>query len=245
MTFAQIGILAALAFVACIIMGFLGMMLLGSAPATPQVQPTYTLQPTPTTVVTSTPWPTITPIPNWQEYTFADGQARIWLPANYVGGDSVTSGSAIMEQVKAASNEEAFINGVQELIASPEVSFFAFDTDESTSVIRIMFVSRETLSPDLVLTIDDYLNHMVDDAVAEGGRVVERQVTQLDSYPAGVLVTEIRISAGDIEVYVTVTMYVIQVDNTMWFMTFRTGREEFGNYRPTIEASANSFWISR
>jgi hypothetical protein len=150
-----------------------------------------------------------------------------------------------MEQVKAASNEEAFISGVQELIASPEVSFFAFDTAESTSVIRFMFVSRETLSSDLVLTIDDYLNHMVDDAVAEGGRVVERQVTQLDSYPAGVLVTELRISAGDIEVYATVAMYVIQVDNTMWLMTFRTGREEFGSYRPTIEASANSFWISK
>jgi hypothetical protein len=186
----------------------------------------------------------VTPIPGWQEYIFADGQARIWLPASYTGGDTVTSGGTIMEKVKATIDDEAFINGIQELIASPDVSLFAFDT-EYTSVIRYMFVSRETLSPDLVVTIDDYLNHIVDGAAEDGGRVVERQVTQLDYYPVGTLVAEKKIPAGEVEIYVSVAIYVIQVDNTMWFITFQTGREEFGSQRPIMESSINSFWIQR
>jgi hypothetical protein len=245
MSIVQIGILAVLAFVACIAIGFLGIMLLGSVPATPQIQPTYTLQPSPTIVVTSTAWPTITPIPDWQEYTFADGRARIWLPASYVGGDTVTSAGNIMEQVKNTSDDEAFVSGIQELIATPEIAFFAFDTADSTSVLRFMYVGMETVSPDLVLTIDDYLNRIMDESAKSGDRVVERQVTQMDYYPAGKLVVEHKISTEDVDVYVTMAAYVVQVDDTMWFMTFRTGREEFGNYRPIMEASANSFWIQR
>ncbi len=244
MTLVQIGILAALAFIACIVIGILGMMLLNSAPAAPQIAPTYTLQPRPTTVLTATPWPTITPIPGWQEYTFADGQARIWLPASYIGGDTVTSSGSIMEKLKATVDDEAFANDIQELIASPEVSLFAFDTEFST-VIRFMFISRETLSPDLVFTLDDYLNRMMDDAAGGGSRVVERQITQLDSYPIGKLVVENKIPAGDVEVFVTVSVYVIQVDNTMWLITFRTGREEFGSYRLIMETCAGSFWIQK
>jgi len=33
------------------------------------------------------------------------------------------------------------------------------------------------------------------------------------------------------------------VDDTMWFITFRTGREEFKEYQQSIEVSVNSFWI--
>jgi hypothetical protein len=245
MTLAQIGILAALAFVACIAIGMLGIMLLNSVPQTQQIEPTYTLQPSPTAVVTSTPWPTVTPIPGWQEHIFADGQARIWLPASYIGGDTVTSSGAIIEKIKTTIDDEAFANSIQELIAAPEISYFAFDTAESTSVVRFMFVGRETLSPDLVLTIDDYLNRMMDIAADGGSRVVERQVTQLDYYPVGKLVVEHKIPAGEVEIYVTMAVYVIQVDNTMWSMTFRTGREEFGSHRPIMEASANSFWMLR
>jgi hypothetical protein len=243
MTLVQIVILAALALVACIILGILGTMLLNSTPNTQIAQPTYTLQPSPTPFFTTTPWPTITPIPDWQEYSFADGQARIWLPASYIGGDTATSSGAIMEKLKATIDDEAFANDIQGLIASPEVSFFAFDT-EFTSAVRFMFIGNETLSPDLVITMDDYLNSMMN-TTDGSNRVVERQVTQLDNNPAGILVVESKVPAGDVEVYLRAAVYVIQVDNTMWLITFRTGREEFGSYRPIIEASAKSFWIQR
>jgi hypothetical protein len=242
MTTAQIGILVVLAFVACIAIGLLGFMLLSSVPQAPQIIPTYTLQPSPTTVVTSTAWPTVTPIPGWQEYGFAEDQARIWLPASYIGGDTVASPGSIMEKLKATVDDEDFVNDIQELIASPDIFFFAFDT-EFTSVIRFMYAGKETLSPDLVITIDDYLNHMMDIAADGSSRVIERQVTQLDYFPVGKLVVENRVAAGDVDVYVTMSVYVIQVDNTMWFISYRIGRDEFASYRSIMEASANSFWI--
>jgi hypothetical protein len=244
MTLAQIGILAALALVACIIIGILGTMMLNFTPTTQQAEPTYTLQPSPTTVETSAPWPTVTSIPDWQEYSFAEGQARIWLPASYIGGDTVTSSEAIMEKLKATINDEAFASDIQGLMATPEVSFFAFDT-EFTSAVRFMFIGKETLSPDLVITLDNYLNHMVDNSTDGSNRLVERQVTQQDYYSVGKLVVESKIPAEDVEVYVTIATYVIQVDNTMWLITFRIGREEFGSYRPIIESIANSFWMQR
>lgn len=244
MTLAQIGILAALALVACIVIGILGTMMLNFTPTTQSVEPTYTLQPSPTPVMPSTPWPTVTPIPDWQEYSFAEGQARIWLPASYIGGDTVTSSGTIMEKLKATFDDEAFANDIQGLMATPEVSFFAFDT-EFTSAVRFMFIGKETLSPDVVITLDGYLNNMVDNSVDGSDRLVERQVTQEDYYPVGKLVVESKVPAEDAEVYVTVATYVIQVDNTMWLITFRTGREEFGGYRPTIESIATSFWIQQ
>ena len=244
MTLVQIGILAALALVACIVIGILGTMMLNPIPTTPPVEPTYTLQPSPTVAFSPTPWPTITPIPDWQEYSFAEGQARIWLPASYMGGDTVTSSEAIMEKLKATFDDEAFVNDIQGLIATPEASFFAFDT-ELTSTVRFMFIRKETLSSDVVITLDGYLNSIVDNSVDGSDRLVERQVTQGDYYPVGKLVVESKLPAEDAEVYVTVATYVIPVENTMWLITFRTGREEFGDYRSTIESIAASFWIQR
>jgi hypothetical protein len=244
MTLAQIGILAALALVACIVIGIFGTMLLNFTPTAQPVQPTYTLQPSPTPSAMPTAWPTITPIPDWQEYSFAEGQSRIWLPASYVGGDTVTSSAAVMEKLKATFDDEAFANDIQNLMATPEVSFFAFDT-EFTSVIRFMFIGKETLSRDVVVTLDGYLNSMVDNSITGSDRLIERQVTQGDYYPIGILVVESKIPAENADVFVTVATYVIPVDNTMWQITFRTGREEFGSLRSNIESIANSFWIQR
>ena len=245
MTFLQIGILAALALVACIVIGTMGALMLNSMPIPQQqIQATYTLQPSPTPTYTPTSWPTITPIPDWQEYSFADSQARIWLPASYMGGDTVTSPEAIMEKLNTTIKDEDFSKDIQNLIATPDVLFFAFDT-EFTSAVRFMFIGKESLSPDLVISLDDYLNRIADDSTNGSNRLVERQVTQQDNFPVGKLVVENKIPAGDIEVYVTVAVYVIPVDNTMWLITFRTGRDEFGSYRPTIESVTNSFWIQR
>jgi hypothetical protein len=75
--------------------------------------------------------------------------------------------------------------------------------------------------------------------------LIERQVTQGDYYPIGILVVESKFPAENADVFVTVATYVIPVDNTMWQITFRTGREEFGSLRSNIESIANSFWIQR
>jgi hypothetical protein len=244
MTLAQIGILAALAIVACIVMGILVFMMLNSAPSMQQVQPTYTLQPSPTPFVTSTPWPTVTPIPDWDEYSFAENKAKIWLPYSYSGGDTSTMSGAIVEDIRVTFNDDAFANNIQELLATPEIIFFAFDT-EFTNSARFMYVGTEALDPDKPLTMEDYLDMMMDNFKDGSDRVVGRQVVQLDHYPAGKLIVESKVPAGDVETFVTVAIYLIEVDDTMWFITFRTGRDEFSSQQQIIETCANSFWVQR
>ena len=244
MTLAQIGILAGLALVACVVIGMLGTMMLNFTANTQQVEPIYTLQPSPMPDVMSTAWPTITPIPDWQEFLFAEGQARIWLPASYIGGDPSTSSEMIKENLRNTFNDEAFASDIEGLLATPEIGFFAFDTEFVDSA-RFMYVGTEALNPDLTLSMDYYLNRMMDNFTNPNDRVVERQIAQLDQYQAGKLVVESKVPAEDVEKFVTMVIYMVQADDTMWFITFRTGREEFRDYQQTIETSANSFWVQQ
>ena len=242
MTLAQIGILAGLALVACVVLGILGILILNAAPGSQGVEPTFTLQPSPTTISISTPWPTITPIPNWQEYSFTDSHARIWLPTSYFGGDPATSSAAIIERLKATYDDEAFAQDIEGLLAIPEVDFFAFDT-ESINSVKFMYVGTESLNPDLKLSMDYYLNRMMGNFTDPSDRVVERQIAQLDHYQAGKLVVESKVQAGDVESFVSQAIYLVQVDDTMWLISFRTGREEYLDYQEVIEDSVNSFWV--
>jgi hypothetical protein len=73
--------------------------------------------------------------------------------------------------------------------------------------------------------------------------VVGRQIEELDYSQAGKLVVESKVPAEDTEVFVTTAIYLIQVNDTMWSITFRTGREEFSSYQEIIETSVKSFWV--
>jgi len=238
----QIGILAALALVACIVMGILGALILNIRPGLQQAEPTYTLQPSLTPVFTSTTWPTVTPIPNWQEYSFSGGKARIWLPASYIGGEPSTSSEMIKENLRTTFNDESFTNDIEGLLAIPEIAFFAFDTEFVDSV-RFMYVGTEALNPDLDLSMDYYLNRMMDNFTDSNDRVIERQISQLDHYQAGKLVVESKVPTEDAEKFVSMVVYMVQLDDMMWSITFRTGREEFKEQQQTFETSANSFWV--
>ena len=147
-----------------------------------------------------------------------------------------------MEKLKTTFNDEAFANDIQGMIAIPEIVFFAFDTEFTTSA-RFMHIGKEALDPDTDLSMDYYLNRMMDNFTGANDRVVERQIVQLDHYPAGKLVIESKVPAGEIETFVTMAIYMIKVDDTMWFITFRTGREEYIDYKEIIETSTNSFWV--
>ena len=242
MTMVQIGILAALALVTCIVMGILGALILNIRPGLQQAEPTYTLQPSLTPVLTSTTWPTVTPIPNWQEYSFSGGKARIWLPASYIGGEPSTSSEMIKENLRTTFNDESFTNDIEGLLAIPEIAFFAFDT-EFVDPVRFMYVGTEALNPDLDLSMDYYLNRMMDNFTDSNDRVIERQITQLDHYQAGKLVVESKVPTEDAEKFVSMVVYMVQLDDMMWSITFLTGREEFKEQKQTFETSANSFWV--
>jgi hypothetical protein len=106
-----------------------------------------------------------------------------------------------------------------------------------------MYVGTEALDPDLSLSMDYYLNRMMDNFTGVNERVVERQIARLDHYQAGRLVVESKVPAGDTEKFVTTVIYMVRVNDTMWFTTFRTGREEYKDYQQIIQTSANSFWV--
>ena len=196
MTFTQISILAALALVACVVIGILGTLMLNLFPGTQQAEPTYTLQPGPTPVLTATAWPTITPIPDWQEYSFTEGRTRIWLPASYIGGEPATSSDMIRENLKTIFDDEDFSRDIEGLLAIPEIDFFAFDAEFVDSA-RFMYVGTEALNPDLDLSMDYYLNRRMDIFTGASDRVVERQIAQLDHFEAGKLVIESKVPVGD------------------------------------------------
>ena len=242
MTVGQLIILAVLGCIAISLAGIAGSMALTmtSNPA-PVSQPTYTPAPTQTPSPTSTAVPTITAIPDWKSYNFAEHQAIVWLPASYFGGDTPASSDAIMSNLRASTADEAFINDIQGLIALPEIKFFAFDTDFSNGA-KFMYVGSEALDPDTYLTMDDYLNRMMDNFTSGSERVVERQTIELGRYPAGKLVVENRVPAGEGETIVSMAIYSIRVGDTMWYLNYRTGKTEYKGYQPIIEESVNSFW---
>jgi len=244
MTIAQIGILAVLALVVCIVLSILGSMIMSSAASPQPTTQTYTLAPSPTAISTSTPWPTITPVPDWKVHSFASDQAQIWLPNSYFGGDIATSSDEIMRELRDTVDDDAFASDIEGLIAIPEIIFFAFDTNITDSV-RFMYVGSEPLDSDMSLTMDDYLNKMMDNFKDSNDRIVERQIAQLDNFPAGKLVIESKVPAGDVEKFVSMAIYMIEVEDTMWFIAFRTGRSEFAAHQETILTAVNSFWVQR
>jgi hypothetical protein len=242
MTMGQLIVLVVLGLMACSLVGVSGVMLFTmTANVQPPAPQTFTPAPSQTPLATTTTWPTITPIPDWKEFRFASDKASIWLPTSYSGGDTVTSSETILQNIRGATDDEAFINDIQELIVLPEVKFFAFDSNLDNGS-KFMYVGNEELDPDLVLTMDDYLNSMMDDFTGGSERIVERQIIQLDRYPAGKLVIENKVPAGDVETFISMAIYTVRADNTMWFITFRSGREDFKDYQPVIETSVNSFW---
>jgi hypothetical protein len=242
MTVGQLIILSVLGCIACSVAGFAGSMAFTlAAMPQPEALVTYTLAPTRTPAPTSTPLPTITPIPNWSAYSFAEGKASIWLPASYSGGDTATSSATIMGNLRASTSDEAFISDIEGLIALPEVKFFAFDTNFEQGS-KFMYVGIEALDPDLILSMDDYLNRMMDNFASGSERVVERQIVELERFTTGKLVIENKVPTGEGETFVTMAIYLIEIEDTMWFVIFRTGRGEYKDYQPIIEASVNSFW---
>ncbi len=248
---AEIGLLVVLLIVLCILGSFLGNMILGNSSSIVSSepvavhQPTYTLAPSVTPSLTPPPRVTPTPMPGWNRFEFADGKAEIWLPESFQGGDTIAYQDIVIITLETYIDDEAFIESAKPLITNPNVLFFAFDT-ESIGSIRFVYVIAEQLPPDLIITMDDYLNAISDFATADDVRIVGRDIISLDYYSeAGVLTTEHKVPAGtDAHFYMALSTHTIRVDNTMWGIFFRTGRDEFAEYSSTIDTSIRTFYVN-
>jgi hypothetical protein len=245
----EIGILVVLILVICGLAVFIGKSFLDALRAAnaveDQLPPTLTLAPSPTPKITSTPWPAAEPIPDWGKFEFAGSKASLWLPNSYQGGDPIAYPEIVMMTVEVFSSDQAFNQSVEEMISNnPALTFFAFDTTATESA-RIVFVIPEPADPDPTLTMDDYLDALMETARKDGMRLVGRDIIALDHFEAGQLAMEFRVPTGPENQYANVRMvvYLVQVDDTIWSIAYRTGREEFDDFLPVIETSINSFHV--
>ena len=198
--------------------------------------PTYTPSPEPTQPTTPTP------IPGFNRFEFASPSGEIWLPEGYEGGDTITYPDIVLLTTEIFTEDQKFIDDVKNLIEIPEVVFFAFDS-YSTGVIRFVYIMGEPLNPDLNITLDYYMNSLADSAKADGAKVIGRTIYQMDRYQAGRVVIENLVPAGDLDAYIHLTIYTIHLENTMWNIAFRTGRDEFNDYLPVMEDIVNTFLL--
>lgn len=243
MTQAQIGILVGLALVSCVVIGIFGKMISDTNAAVEPASRMYTPSPTPLPTASPTPWPESNPISGWQVHTFASPQAQIWLPKSYIGSDTTTITVDELEKVKITI-DDVFLNEDLYRISSPEVAFFAFDT-ASSEVLRNVYVRRESLDPASLLSMNDHLNMLMADLSSDSDRVVERQIKQMENFPAGTLVLESKVLQDDVEAFVSTSVHMIRVEDTMWTIVLRSGRGEYSDYKTTIEDIVNSFWVQR
>jgi hypothetical protein len=204
--------------------------------------PTYTLSPSETPSPEPTQLITTTPIPGWSKFEFANPPGELWLPESYEGGDTVNYPDIVLLSAEIFIDDQEFIDDIKNLIEIPEVVFFAFDTD-SEGVIRFAYVMSEELDPDLDVTLDVYMNVLSDNAAEDGAKVVGRTTVQTDQYEAGRIVIENKVPAGDLEAFIHLTIYSIRLDNTMWNVAFRTGRDEYNDYLPVMDDVVNTFRV--
>ncbi len=207
--------------------------------------PTKTVEPTATPRPTATPKPTLTPIAGWSRFAFDREEAEIWLPETYQGGDTVEYLDIVMLTLQTFVDDEIYNNWVENRINENDIVFFGFDTDNEEKVLTIdVFIFKEKIPADLVLTMDDYLNQMMDNLSESGNRVVDRQIVQLHNYEAGRIFVDVEFEVGeDITVRGRQAIYSIWQDDVMWSVLFRTSKEDFKSYQTVIENSANSFFV--
>jgi len=234
-----------------IIVGVLFKILIASnsTDTVPQVatlaQPTYTLSPSKTPVPTATPRPTPTLIPGWNQFTFEEDSAEIWLPGSYQGGDTVEYLDIILLILETYVDDEDYIGWVKNYIDENEIVFYGFDNENDDMVLTVdVFIFKEYLPTDVDLTMDEYLNQLMDQLSSGGNRVVDRQVVQLNYYEAGRIYVDTEVKVGDeMVVRGRQAIYSIRIEDAMWSILFTTSKEDFKEYLPTIENSVNTFFV--
>jgi hypothetical protein len=221
MTGMQVGILAGLGLVVCILFAVLGWMVLGggnlklpSFSRAPESTPTPQMTPTVFVIPTMTPTSTPTPVPyeqlvppGWKQ--FKTELVEIWLPETF-------------KSVKKDAGEE--------------IAMLGGDAKSSFYRMRVS-VSYEPL-------VGNSLDEFVDAGIAKMDpqiRVVERRKVSLNGAEAVRMTFELRIDTVDVNELV----YVIQDGGTVWFIFYAAQINEYYNMLPEFEKSALTFRVVR
>jgi hypothetical protein len=241
----EIAILIILVIVILVIGGFFAKMILDNSSGrisrqSSNINATSTLAVSDTPTPEPTRPPSPTPIPGWNKFEFAIPPGEIWLPEGYEGGDTITYPDVVLLSAEVFVEDQEFIDDVKNLIEIPEVVFFAFDSN-STGVIRFVYVMGEPIDPDFNVTLDDYMNALANNAKADGTKLVGRTIMPMDRYQVGRTVIENEVPAGEFSAWIHLTIYSIHLEDVMWNIAFRTGRDEFNDYLPVMENVVNTF----
>lgn len=226
MTPLQLGILAGLAGIACLLFGLAGAFLLrGNAgpfrrapenTLVPQAIPTMIVIPTLTPTQTPTPLPYEMLIPSgWAQ--FQTGLVEIWLPSNFKPGDP-----------KLLNDSTNF--AMPELIMTGGAS-------KSSLYQMLVTVSYEPLTAD---SLDALLDSKIAGFPPEL-RIVERRHISINSTDAIRFLFETRSKNVDIDVLT----YVFLDGSTVWYVEYVAQINEFYDMLPAFENSVKTFRIVR
>lgn len=244
MTVFQLSSLAAVGLLDVIVLIAGMMVVVGSQASIPMPElahrlPTPLPQPTRTPASTATPKPTATPIPDWE--MFAGGGAELWLPASYAGGDPATEMETILAQLGASNSNFVQIVEAEQQLSQTPYALFAFDTNlgEAVSPTTVQ-VSRESLSANPKITLDEYLNAFIQ-KLPPDTRLVDRRIETLDNVEAGRLFVEYKFMDLGLDLFRKRAIYAVRVGNTMWVVQYLTERDDFPERWPVFEESIRTF----
>ncbi len=229
MTTTQMGILAGLAGIACLLFAVAGLLVLrgglGGPPPAPQSTPTPAYTVTPFALPTLTPTPTLTPVP--YEMLIPEGWAQfktplieIWLPKGY----KKVNPSLIIQ--KKADDPIAIELALQDT-ANSKTSLYR-------SVAAVLY---EPLTAD---SLDAFLDRELPKLTTEGN-VTQRQKTYVNSVEATKIIIESRINNVD-----GITLVYVFLDGgTVWYVEYAAQINQFFEMVDTFEKSVKTFRIVR
>ena len=206
--------------------------------------------PTDTPVPSPTPIPTSTPMPGWSRFEFNAGQAEIWLPVSFQGGDTVAFEDIVLLTMDVYL-EDADKGQLLPIVTSDDVLFFAFDA-ESPDAIRFLYILAAQVPAEEAYPITAFLEEMSDAALSTGARILSRNRLDLDYYAdtAYIVLEEALDNDAEVEtgadispLYVNLATYGILVDDTLWNLSFRTTRDDFSSFRSTMDNAAMTFYV--
>jgi hypothetical protein len=178
--------------------------------------------------------PTPTPMPGWEQ--FEGGGAVLWLPDRYAGGDLGKNAKAIANELRRLGPEYEEMAKIIENNSSAFV-IWAYDSRLSDSgfLTNVNVVKEDVF---FMVTLDGYVDS-ASSKLPSSFKIIAREKVALDRYEAIRLTVEMNIQS----VYVKELVYMIKDGNTIWAITYATGKADFQEQLRMFELSANSFWV--
>jgi hypothetical protein len=175
--------------------------------------------------------------PEWQR--LSSGDAEIWLPASFTGGNPEQDLDLIIDRVEALGPDFADVVDAIELNPSA-FKMFAVDTENARSgfLTNVNVIVEQVLS---FMTSEQYLD------IVSGQLPAQYEVGSTESVELSQFEDAARMFASlDLpgSPSIAQVMYAIKDDsNNIWFVTFSTGQAELDELLPVFERSIESFSV--